>query len=137
MTGEEIKKALECCIKAKTSADCEALKCPFYDNEIDMCMYVDNEEAIYANALDLINRQQAEIEEKQKLIDRLHEVNEQLYEEMTERRKEEVRIAKKYSIIMFAERLEETICKIPQHHFTLAGVIWLIKKLVKEMAGEE
>lgn len=36
---------------------------------------------------DLINRQQAEIEEKQKLIDRLHEVNEQLYEEMSERQK--------------------------------------------------
>lgn len=62
MTDKEIVKALECCIKAKTNADCEALKCPFYDNEIDICMYVNNEEVIYANALDLINRQQAEIE---------------------------------------------------------------------------
>lgn len=61
MTPKEVKKALECCIKAKTNADCEALKCPFYDNEIDICMYVNNEEVIYASALDLINRQQAEL----------------------------------------------------------------------------
>lgn len=62
MIDKEIIKALECCIKAKTNADCEALKCPFYDNEIDICMYVNNEEVLYANALDLINRQQATIE---------------------------------------------------------------------------
>ena len=72
MTEKEIISALECCIKAKTNADCEALKCPFYDNEIDICMYVNNEEVLYANALDLINRQQAEIERLTTIAKKMH-----------------------------------------------------------------
>lgn len=74
LTDKEIIKALECCIKAKTNADCEALKCPFYDNEIDICMYVNNEEVIYASALDLINRQQAEIERLKEKDETRHKV---------------------------------------------------------------
>jgi hypothetical protein len=63
LTDTEIVKALECCVKAKTNADCEKLKCPFWIKKIGMCRYVNCEQVLYGNALDLINRLQAENEE--------------------------------------------------------------------------
>lgn len=53
MNDEDIKKALECCI----SLSCEG--CPLKNNH--GCLTISDE-----NALDLINRQQAEIERLQK-----------------------------------------------------------------------
>jgi hypothetical protein len=60
MTDNDIKKALECCI------DCKCKECPCYKNiEGEMrCTEIDEEEI-----LDLINRQQAEIEELKTLCD--------------------------------------------------------------------
>lgn len=57
MSDEEIKKCLECCI----SLSCEG--CPLKNNH--GCLAISDE-----NALDLINRQQAEIERLQKKYDR-------------------------------------------------------------------
>lgn len=62
LTDNEIIKALECCAKAKTNEDCKKLKCPFFDDAIDMCGVLNSEQILIANALDLITRQQAEIE---------------------------------------------------------------------------
>lgn len=60
LTDAEIVKALECCAKAKTNEDCKKLKCPFFDNAIDMCGVLNSEQVLIANALDLINRLQAQ-----------------------------------------------------------------------------
>lgn len=62
MTGNEIIKALECCSKGEVYADCERLGCPLYLGLTLGCKYVDNENKLYADALDLINRLQADIE---------------------------------------------------------------------------
>lgn len=58
MSDNEIKKALECC----TDFKCE--NCPCEDNSEFTCT-----EILMEDALDLINRQQAEIERLQKLLD--------------------------------------------------------------------
>jgi hypothetical protein len=62
MTDAEIKKALECCIKSHHFADCFKNKCPCVSE--DGCAV--GKETLYPYALDLINRQQAEIERLQK-----------------------------------------------------------------------
>lgn len=62
MNDKDIIKALECCTKAKLNDDCKRLQCPFFDVRLDVCKYVNFEEVIYNESLNLINRQQAEIE---------------------------------------------------------------------------
>lgn len=54
-TDEEVIKALEHCTSSTTSEACNG--CPFYDT--DVCIEMDNALNIYA--LDLINRQRAEL----------------------------------------------------------------------------
>lgn len=61
LTDKEIKKALECCSKAKTNEDCKKLECPFYDDAIEMCGVLNSEQVLMSNALDLINRQEEKI----------------------------------------------------------------------------
>ena len=125
MTDKEIIKALECCIKAKTNADCEALKCPFYDNEIDICMYVNNEEVLYANALDLISRQQAEIEELKKVV-----IDDYASEYDSKIRAEAIK--------EFADRLKKEKYSVCAGHGISECVVYVydINNLVKEMVGE-
>lgn len=69
MTEAEIMKALECCLKTKTMGDCEDMNCPAFTK--CGCSYVlrtdeDFEGLVYCemlkDALDLINRKNAEIE---------------------------------------------------------------------------
>ena len=55
-----IRKALECCSKSKTNGDCMALNCPCF--KYGMCIFVDDDLGLQNLALDLINRQKAEIE---------------------------------------------------------------------------
>jgi hypothetical protein len=62
VTEFEIIKALECCASGTSSEDCEG--CPF--NENDICDKESNATEKYA--LDLINRQKAEIERLKKAI---------------------------------------------------------------------
>lgn len=104
------------------------------------CGNLTKENDILKNALDLINRLQAENDEKQKTIDNLHEVNEQLYEEMSERQKEEVRIAKKYAIIGFAERLIDKARTVGVDEMYDGQPMYVsvecINKVKKEMIGE-
>ena len=67
-TDEEVIKALECCTKAVSWGDCEDLGCPclckqgcyFYlrtDNDYENTIYIE----LLKEALDLINRQKAEV----------------------------------------------------------------------------
>lgn len=95
MKPEEIKKALECCAKAKTNEDCQKLKCPFFDNAIQMCGVVNSEQVLLANTLDLINQYEAEIEKLEKetknfgLIGKLYsEIKAEAIKEFAERLKE-------------------------------------------------
>lgn len=62
MTDNEIIKALECCSTGETYADCEKNGCPLYLGITMGCKYIDKENQLYSDALDLINRQQAKIE---------------------------------------------------------------------------
>lgn len=60
MTDNEIIKALECCIKSANIGECLTLKCPLLGDY--GCAISGDEEKLYEYALDLINRQKAEIE---------------------------------------------------------------------------
>ena len=60
LTYKEIIKALECCAKSKTNGDCKALKCPCFKDVT--CIFVDDDYGLQNLALDLITRQQAELE---------------------------------------------------------------------------
>ena len=75
MTDAEIIKALECCLKAETGSDCEKLNCPAFT--ATGCIYllastgydIDTMyHGLIASALDIINRQQAEIEKLQNRV---------------------------------------------------------------------
>ena len=57
MTDNEIIKALECC-KEATAVGCK--KCPLYEDKGQTCITI-----LSHSALDLINRQKAEIKELQ------------------------------------------------------------------------
>ena len=80
MTDNEIIKALECCPKAEMTVDCKALGCPVYQKK--GCGYVLNcdlnsttdaiIEGLSKDALDLINRQKAEIERLKKHLGEAH-----------------------------------------------------------------
>lgn len=67
--NEELKKCIECCIKAQTLGDCIEMKCPastkqgcqFYlrtDDDRENIIYVE----LLKDALDFINRQESEVE---------------------------------------------------------------------------
>ena len=68
MTDNEIIKALECCSIGETYTDCEKNGCPLYLGITMGCKYIDKENQLYSDALDLINRKQAEIEELKERI---------------------------------------------------------------------
>ena len=123
MTDNETVKAFECC----TGKDGRCEDCPYEE------CFTDDKNFLLEDALDLINRQKAEIETWKKNCD-------DLYEEMSERQKTEVEIAKRMgkskAVKEFAERLKRKFCTIPEHHFSWIGVEWAIDDLVKEMTGE-
>lgn len=130
MTDEQIVKALECCINYN---DCD--KCDFEPKKskkksIGCCM------EIMQNAIDLITRQQAEIE-------RLKNRPYTLQIEVSKKIESQI---KAKAIKEFAERLCEFINEIEEGHkmamLTSAaafafGMEREIDKLVKEMVGDE
>lgn len=112
------------------------------------CKYVDKENQLYSDALNLISRQQAEIDEwkekyvknfeKWELLDRR---TKQFYAELYEDAKDVVKVE---SIKEFAERLKENIsdhCHIVSDEGEYVGydcddVRHCIDDLVKEIVGE-
>ena len=102
MTDNEIIKALYCCSTGETYADCEKNGCPLYLGITMGCKYIDKENQLYSDALDLINRQKAEIEklkgstivsnimESQRIK---REAKAEAYKEFAERLNEEAQIA--------------------------------------------
>ena len=93
MTDNEIIKALECCSGDGEISYCH--KCKIYD--IDNCQQI-----LCQNALNLINRQQAEIERLQSMCQTLAECR----DEALRAGVKAVRNAKSEAIKEFAERLK-------------------------------
>ena len=134
MTDNEIVKALEICstYKAKCT-DCPA----FVKVDRSNC------KKVLSGAIDLINRQNAEIERWKKNCD-------ELYDQMSERQKAEVKIARRMgkaeAIKEFAERLHKEINDyrdkkempmLPYTGYALDYVDRKIDNLVKEMVGDD
>ena len=137
MTDNEIIKALECCKEAKLNQDCLDLKCPFateYGCNID-------KEDLRNEALDLINRQKAEIERYLHSIKLLEKDVEELKKGFTAAAdyfaSEYDNQIKAEAIKEFAERLKKVGTKVEGHKgfegvFVMANNIQ-IDNLVKEM----
>lgn len=133
MTDNEIIKALECCSIGETYTDCEKNGCPLYLGITMGCKYIDKENQLYSDALDLINRQKAEIEklkgstivsnimESQRIK---REAKAEAYKEFTERLKNKIK----------------TECnpygKPTFDYDTSLAIMRYIDNLVKEMVGE-
>ena len=131
MTDNEIVKALECCM------GCACKECS-YHNEADVAD-VSCKDRLVIDALKLINRQKAEIETWKKNCD-------DLYEEMSERQKAEVEIAKRMgkskAIKEFAERLKESAIDADVYSgyrkelFEKAVTVIEIDRILEEMTEE-
>ena len=114
MTDKEIKKALECC-----TVDRNCKGCPLWECDISRCL-----ETACKNAIDLINRQQAEIERlkagvKVDLDNFASEYDTKIKAE---------------AIKEFAERLIDLIYEADDVNPVNE---WQITNLVQEMVGEE
>jgi len=121
MTDNEIIKALECCLKGCNEEGCD--DCPLYE-KVEDC-----EIEIPIIALDLINRQKAEIEQL-KFINLALSQNRIIMPE----RLEIVNNARDKAIREFAERLKSnyTIFNIPSM-VSLDMIFCDINRLLKEM----
>lgn len=141
---EEIIKALECCISTTTAEAC--VRCPF--NKQKLC---DKDQwALEKYALDLINRQKAEIErlksandEKFRQWDMLAEKSKQHYADLYNEAKD---ILKAESYKEFAERIKMSIKENVDEAwhrddgngiYDAEYVLDDIDNLLKEMVGEE
>lgn len=135
MTDEEIIKALECCKVARLNQDCLDLKCPFsteYGCNID-------EEDLRNEALDLINRKDAEIERLKKILENRGEICKVCEGKYTEK----IKHAKAKAIKEFAEKLTDRICENVNrsldnpdgNNYYPIDVYRDIDNLVKEMVG--
>ena len=119
MTDNEIIKAFEHCVNKRSCIGCIA--------------YSRRACRIDEGPLDLINRQKAEINEKDELIERLQNANVRALRGTTESAKANARAE---AIKEFAERLKKRL----DRKYTVYGreyVFRHIRDLVKEMVGEE
>jgi hypothetical protein len=137
-TVDEIIKALECCAEAEYCATCHAT---------DSCKGMDS---LMENALALINRQKAQIDELKVELDAMrgaansykmhYEETERKYKIAVAEREanvegfiETLKTIKSEAIKEFAERLKSDFGRIPQHQFTRSQIEWSINTLVEEM----
>ena len=131
MTDKEISKALECCSTGETYADCEKNGCPLYLGITMGCKYVDKENQLYSDALDLINRQQAEIER----LEKIRKADNNLITSLNKC----YETAKAEAIKEFAEKLKEKCYEDFQETYEMLSPYVTdddIDNLLKEMEGE-
>ena len=139
MKDDEIIKALECCLKGCNAEGCE--DCPLYE-KVEDC-----EIEIPIIALDLINRQKAEIENLREENEIYRRANFLIAGQRDERDKDIVRLeseletAKSEAIREFAERLKNLIYpqlgistyeKGEAFHFCLDEIDSLVKEMTEE-----
>lgn len=137
-TDEEIIKALECCVSEKdTCKNCPFQELKHYDYENEMFEIMPNgkqyddwscERWLNVAVLELINRQQAEIERLNKLVIEKHKKNNELHEYL--------QYAKSEAVKEFAERLRSRIIDDFLGYKTDATISY-IDNLLKEMLGED
>lgn len=121
MTDEEIIKALECCYTVGTPCR----ECPFDDTE--HC----NDELMGQYILDLINRQRAEIKQKDTEIDILIRKNETLKDEVLELREEIERLQD------IDKRLGEDVDLKLDYIYTLESQLKTVKsETIKEVTAK-
>ena len=137
-TDDEIVRALECCLQSRSMDDCKKLNCPAYVN--NDCYFMSNvkaygyEDALFkglcTQSLDLIKRQQAEIEKLNKVkvlnitVSDTKEIMPILFCHEKELKNEAVK--------EFAERLKHRL----ERKYTIYGrehVLRHLRELVKEM----
>ena len=116
MTDKEIIKALECCGNVVTST-CKG--CPYHITHNANCV-----KALMHDALDLINRQQAEIEELKKVV-----IDDYASEYDSKIRAEAIK--------EFAERLKEKYPWKGDYLYSTRRTVENIDNLVKEMVGDD
>ena len=130
MTDTEIVKTLECCSTTVKSGTCP--ECPYDGCEETTCVT-----ALCTDALDLINRQKAEIE---RLVEHTKEGI-----ELAKQLPETIKLAQAKAIKEFAERLKEkahttpvfdSYCSKTYMGNVLKVYVADIDNLVKEMVGE-
>lgn len=125
LTDEEIIKVMECCPKD----DCE--HCPLV--EIDGCLTTLFHKGYI---LDLINRQQAEIEGLQREIETKNGVVLEIFENKSAfERVARVKAIKEFANLLI-KRIRENVTPIPQQRYLVKMCIQEIYNLVKEMIGE-
>lgn len=138
LTDEEIIKALECCTKAKTMGDCIELNCPFR-NDWDLCLSSE----IQKMALDLINRQKAEIERLKECPKCVYEYDGEVMEYCVQgpcSNFKSVEQIKAEAYKEFASRLKDAFpecnrdCKCPAIYFD--DYCYIMDECCEEMVGE-
>ena len=131
LTDSEIIKALECCANNPNDCVCYESKCPLFGQK---CIDI-----LSKNALDLINRLQAENERLKNCVKSEDEVRdiakrtmEPLVKEIT---REQIDIAVKQAKVEAykecIEKAKEQCRKIPPYHFNLLNVEWYLDNLLK------
>jgi hypothetical protein len=140
-TDDEIIKAIEICQKAKCWGDCEDMSCPAASRQ-GCCFYLRTDEdyegviqdEMLKDALDLINRQKAEIADER--------ARKELCAEVIKRLDKESETTRAEAIKEFAERLkafytEDKRYDRPNAHTMLILLFATIDNLVKEMTEEK
>lgn len=140
LTDEEIIKALECCISTTTEEACAG--CPF--NKQKLC---DKDQwALERYALDLINRQKAEIEKMKECPKCVYEYDGEVTEYCVQGpcpNFKTVEQIKTEAYKEFAEKLEEKLCDCRTVSdgeycgFDCGDIHECFDDLLKEMVGEE
>ena len=146
MTDNQIIKALECC------ADEMGCKkgCPCFDPKAKGSCCTISKIGIEKIALDLINRQQAEIERLQKVKEQIKKEKNKILDaqmflaKICDNLEKKLKTAKAEAIKEFAERLKaldrldvDVSYGYGREHYTEAIAVNLIDNLVKEIIGEE
>ena len=146
LSDNEIIKALQCCTKTRKMGDCKAQGCPaltphgcsYYlrtDDEFAGVIFVE----LIKEAIDLINRQKAEVE---RLLTEIHSLGlvQNGYNDLLE-------ICKADAIKEFAERLKSTnLYEFIEEYYENAELCYEVRQdqfeeycdnLVKEMVGDD
>ena len=123
MTDNEIIKAAECCFIRRDHKGCPLAR---FGSNVTECR-----RELAENTINLINRQKAEIEENQALIERLQNANVRALKGMTEIAKANARFE---AIKEFAERLKAD--KFAHKNFGELVAVEDIDNLAKEMTEE-
>lgn len=143
LTDNEIKKALECCIKAKTESDCTEYGCPYYlerdclkKNGVDILDLIDRQQAKYEDLQEQFRHLDIECERLEKAnesqraeIERLKSLERNVYETVEKLKNKIETEARKE----FAEKLKDIGKQEGAYDYVS---LWDIDNLLKEMERE-